>query len=43
MKKKLLPMSKFRTALRRIAAVPKDEMKQLLADERGKRKSRKNP
>ncbi len=36
-----LPMSKFRLALRRITAVPKDEVKQMLADERAKRKRRK--
>jgi hypothetical protein len=42
MKKKSLPLSKFRDALRRIAAVPKDEVKQLLADERAARKRRKS-
>jgi len=39
--KKSLQMSKFRSALRRIASVPKDEVKQILADERAKRKSRR--
>jgi hypothetical protein len=42
MKKKSLPMPKFRDALRRITAVPKDEVKQLLADERAGRKRRKS-
>ena len=38
MKKKPALMSKFRLALQRVASVPKDEVKQLLADERVKRK-----
>ena len=40
MMKKSLPMSKFRMALRRVVSVPKDEVKQLLADERAVKKSR---
>ncbi len=42
MKKKSLPMSKFRLALRRVVSVPKDEVDKLLADERMKRKRQKS-